>query len=162
MAVIFIFVLEGLGYLLLPVLFLNVIFIKKFDDKKLSIYTNIQKNVIEVSFLYLIGIGMISLSNKSIYIGLRHIVISLIIVLILPMIIFSLLKIKSINIFFLNLKLKLIKVFNATYCVLIVLIILFHFFYKENYLNKYSFNAMFYLIFIYFLINYTKEKKEEF
>ncbi len=147
-------------YLILPILFLNIIFMNKMDNKNLTLYSNIQKNVIVLSFLYLVCIFIISISNNNIYIKAKHVGISLIIILILPMIIFNIIKFKNISVFLPIIKLKLIKIFNITYCIISILIVLFYFFNKENYLNKYSFNIIIYLTFIYFLINYTK--KEEF
>ncbi|QEK13434.1 hypothetical protein FQB35_14830 [Crassaminicella thermophila] len=145
---------EGLKYLIFPALFFNYIFIKRIDDKKLFLYKNIQKDVMVLGFIYLLSICMISLSNNNSYINVKHIILSLMIVLILPIPILKLLEFKTINIR--TIKSKLIKMFDILYCALISFITLFYFFNKNHYLNKYSFYGLFYLTFIYFLINFNK------
>lgn len=156
------FILEGLHYMLFPILLLNVFFVKKINDKheEMLLYNKIRSNIIMLVFLYLIGVYMISISNNNIYIESKHIMIALIIVLILPIILFEILKNTKIANFLLMIQPKVIKMFNIMYCILIVLIVLFYIFNRSNYLNKYSYNVLFYLSYIYFLINYTKTKNK--
>ncbi|ABR48012.1 hypothetical protein Amet_1842 [Alkaliphilus metalliredigens QYMF] len=148
---------EDFKFLVFPALFLNFIFIKRIDNEKFLSYKNIQKNVMVLGFIYLLGISMISLSENS-YINTIHIMRSLMVVLIFPIISIKLLEIKIINVSTIvnTIKLRFISIFNILYCILIVFLTLFYFFNKSHYINKYSFFWLFYLVFIYFLINFNK------
>lgn len=147
--------IEDLKYLLFPLLFLNFIFVKRMDDKKLLRYNHLLKNIMILGWIYLIGVSMISSSNNNIYINIMHINLSLIGVLIVPIILLKLSEVTCIDIT--KIKLNLIKIFNRLYLLFIVFIVLFYFLNRDHYLNKYSFYTLFYLVFIYFLIHF-KEK----
>lgn len=145
--------LIGLKYILAPLLFLNILFIRKLKDKEISKYICIFKNTVLIVFFYLVIVCMISIDDLKPFMGVHHIMTSLMVILVSPIIIFKATTIKYFSKWFFKVLFIFKKCFNVIFFLSVLMLPLIYFLDRSNSFNNYSNSVLFFLTFIFFLIN---------